>query len=59
LKGLFRLGNLALGKIYPSAHPAYTQILALHIITLYIAEIKYKFLYIRKVYLMNNIRNWN
>jgi len=36
LKGIFRLGNPALGKIHSSARPSYTKILALHIITLYI-----------------------
>jgi len=50
LKDLFRLGNPALGKIHSSAHPSYTKILTLHIITLYIAEIRRNFFYIRKVY---------
>jgi len=33
LKGLFRLGNPALGKIHSSAHSSYTKILTLDITT--------------------------
>jgi len=46
----FRLGNPTLGKIHSSTHSPYMKNLTLHTISLYIAEIRRKFLYIRQAY---------